>query len=66
MSKKNNIKVSEDTAYEVWYGAKSLRDRNKRYFHNEKEAVDFFKFHQKDFHIDVFKVTTTVVREKLT
>lgn len=66
MSKKNNIKVSEDTAYEVWYGAESLRDRNKRRFYNEKKAVDFFESNKKDFHIDVFKVTTTVVREKLT
>lgn len=55
-----------DIQYVVFWGRADLKDRQKRITSDYKKAKEIFDFVQKDFHADVFKVTSTTVTEKLT
>lgn len=60
-------KSQTEVRWIVKYGPKLERDREQKIVYDEKSAMELFrKYEAKNFHVDVYKESTKIVREKLT
>lgn len=51
--------------YEIFYGGKAMKDRNKKILYSGEKVQEFIDSHSKDYHIDVYLVTVNTIRKKV-
>lgn len=64
--KQNDTQEKKIVSYEVTYGPKEHKDREKKTFSEEAEALKFFdKKDQEGFNVDAYEIVTVKTKKKL-